>query len=163
MTEPLNIFDKVEQGKIDNNPLGNTNVKYDNNVIAKALILSHGNMAEAARNTDIPITEIYRHVKKTPDLQELLEHVRETFGIKLADMAVANLERDLLEGEPWATVQVLNKSKYGQMWGFGDRMDITASAKPPEVIEIVREQGLEELVDGVTEENKHELDEPDNS
>jgi hypothetical protein len=152
----LTIFEKVEQGRIDNNPLGNTNVKYDNNEIAKALILSHGNMAEAARNTNIPRIDIYRHVKKTPDLQELLEAVRESHGVKLAEMAVDNLEKDLEAGEPWATVQVLNKSRWGQMLGFGERLDITASAKPPEVIEIVRGE-VREI------EEQQQIDEPDNN
>jgi hypothetical protein len=149
----LTILERVEIGDIPDDANGRMSKVYPPINVARALVQTRGNINETAKALGTEYFIIWRKIKGNPLLQEVLEAVREMHGIKLAEMAVDNLEQDLEHGEPWATVQVLNKSKWGQALGFGDRLDITASAKPPEVIEIVREN----LIEDITEENKHPL------
>jgi hypothetical protein len=134
MANELDVFDKVAQGLLPNK----INNIFDNNKVGQALIDTGGHIAKTAQVVGTTTETIWRKINSIPELKELLETLRANKGMKLAELAVDNLEEDLINKEPWATVQVLNKSRWGRELGFGEHLDIQTSLKPPEVIEIVR-------------------------
>lgn len=93
--------------------------KYSTELIAQALKDANGLVSLAARKLGCSDVTIYKRLKRSPLLQEVLETKR----AELVDLAEAKLRTAILSGEPWAIAMTLKT--LGKQRGYTERHELS--------------------------------------
>lgn len=93
--------------------------KYSHEKIAQAIRESHGLISLAARRLGCSDNTIYKRVKRSAELRELVDQAR----AEMIDLAEAKLRQAVLDGQPWAIALTLRT--IGKVRGYTERQEIT--------------------------------------
>ena len=95
--------------------------------IAHALKQAAGNVSYAARGLGVARTTIWRHVVKSPTLQEVLNDARE----ELVDIAESGLRAKAARGNVTAMIWITKASPAAKKRGWGERQEVTGADGGP--------------------------------
>lgn len=93
--------------------------------LLEALKNSHGLKTGAAELLGVAYNTIDRHVAKSEEAQEIIDHYR----IRRTDRAEYKLDEAIERGEAWAVALVLKDHRGGRDRGYGNSLDVTSNGE----------------------------------
>lgn len=117
----------------------------------KALPGTRGNIAIIAQRLNVNRGSVWRFIKRTPEIQEIVDQEAEL----RYDYAEAELDKALAKGEKWAVELALTKQKRGRMRGYGDAIELNGQidmtmkeslSKDYEFLKTLSKEAREELL-----------------